>query len=461
MSRLPRTLSFRLTAWYVCIFSLTLLAVFVVLYVSVGTILDHQSNNDLVEDIEEFRLFHARGGLDAVKAEIEHEISSDDPAKMFFRILDETGAELHTTDQSAFEGIDDFPVRLDELAADGEPLITVGRLVDGEHGLKVAIGALAPGAIMQLGESTEEHDELMTVVMAAFLAAYVVILPVASLIGWMIARKAARGIRTVSETAGRIHRGALDERVSTDFRELEIQQLAGTFNAMLDRIADLITEIRQMTDNIAHDLRSPLARIRAVWENALQDDASPEAAREAASATLIECDRLLDMINATLDLAELEAGMGEGDSVDVSEMARDACELFEPVAEEKRIELTGAVEPGCMVEGNRHYLQRMLANLLDNALKYTATGGRVGLGVTRNGANVLVEVWDTGIGIVPEHQEKVFERFFRCDPSRQQESCGMGLSFARAVARAHGGDVTLRSENGNGSRFTVALPLFA
>lgn len=240
----------------------------------------------------------------------------------------------------------------------------------------------------------------------------------------------------------------------------EIQQLADTFNAMLDRIRDLIAEMREMTDNIAHDMRSPLARIRAISEVAVSSASTSDDHKQAASTTIEECDRLLQMINATLDVAEAEAGTAAADvqTVDISELARDACELFEPVAEEKEIELTCELDSGCSIRGNVQNLQRMLANLLDNALKYTPPKGRVGINLGCEDDSIRVAVADTGIGIPAVDQARIFERFFRCDQSRTESGCGMGLSFSQAVARAHGGDISVNSEPGNGTTFTITFP---
>ena len=229
---------------------------------------------------------------------------------------------------------------------------------------------------------------------------------------------------------------------------------------MLDRIRDLISDMREMTDNIAHDMRSPLARIRAISEVAVSSTKTSDEHKTAASSTIEECDRLLQMINATLDVAEAEAGSAALDkqTVNISELAKDACELFEPVADEKEIELSCQLDAGCRIHGNVQNLQRMLANLLDNALKYTPPKGRIDINLGCDEQGIKVAVADTGIGIPAPDQARIFERFFRCDQSRSQTGCGMGLSFSQAVARAHGGDISVASEPGNGTTFTITIP---
>jgi len=187
-----------------------------------------------------------------------------------------------------------------------------------------------------------------------------------------------------------------------------------------------------------------------------------EACKTAAANTLEQCDKLLQYINATLDVAEAEAGVStsQNEPVDISTVTSDACELFETIAEEKNIMITARLEPGCTVSGNRQNLQRMIANILDNALKYTPVSGKVGIFLDKDGNNIKITVSDTGIGIPASVQQRVFDRYFRCDQSRTEAGCGLGLSFARAVARSHNGDITLTSTPGIGSEFTIIIPAF-
>ena len=167
----------------------------------------------------------------------------------------------------------------------------------------------------------------------------------------------------------------------------------------------------------------------------------------------------MQMINATLDLAEVESGSANyvEQEINVSQLAEDACELFQPVADEKNIKLSFKHGANCKIRGNLQSLQRMLANLLDNALKYTPSDGEVCVELHKENNKVTFSVSDTGLGIPEADQPKIFDRFFRYDQSRSQDGCGLGLSFARAVARAHGGDISLISKPGQGSTFKITL----
>lgn len=457
---MPMTLASRLTLWYTSAFVIFLLAAFVVFYLAMVSILDERMDEDLEEDIEEFAELFEDKGLAGVKSEIAREVMAGDEENIFLVLLNNEGKAFYASDLSHWRNlkVDDRAVR--RAATKNRIVLRTVEVGGQEYATRIVYGRIGPQVILQIGESVEESEEMLEVLFAVFAVVFLLAIPISSFIGWVMARKAVRGIEEVSETAAHIHGGHLDQRVTVRPQGAEIQKLADTFNAMLDRIRDLITEMREMTDNIAHDMRSPLARIRAISEVAVSSATTTEAHKQAASTTIEECDRLLQMINATLDVAEAEAGTAAADlqTVDISELARDACELFEPVADEKQIDLSCELDNGCSMRGNVQSLQRMLANLLDNALKYTPPNGKVGINLGCADASIKVVVTDTGIGIPQPDQARIFERFFRCDQSRSETGCGMGLSFSQAVARAHGGEISVASEAGNGATFTITFP---
>ncbi len=461
MINYPSKLSSRLTLWYVSTFAIFLVLLLIVLYWSINTILDRRIDEDLVEDIEEFSLLLESDGIEKVKGEIQREIGADDQDSVFIRLLNHQGQSMFSSDLTAWPNIgtdDERAIAL--LTPTSDPVLVSISIPKQQYDTRTIYSKIGPQTILHLGESMEEKEELMELLLFIFTTMSLAVIPLAGFIGWLMARRATRGIEEVSHTAALIQSGQLDKRVSVNAKEVEIQTLADTFNAMLDRIGDLIVEMREMTDHVAHDLRSPLARIRALAEGSLSNQTTLEERNNVAYDTIVECDRLLQMINATLDMAEAETGMTDKDRQDVNltNLVEDACELFEPLAEQNGIQLTSSLDRNCTIYGNIPYLQRMLANLLDNALKYTRAGGRVAIEMWSDVKGATITITDTGVGITMEEKERVFERFFRGDQSRSQEGCGMGLSFARAIAQAHKGDITVESEPGLFTTFTVYLP---
>jgi signal transduction histidine kinase len=276
-----------------------------------------------------------------------------------------------------------------------------------------------------------------------------------------MARRALVGVATVTRTARRISEGSLEKRVPVKKGTDEIDQLALTFNQMLDRIETLVTGIKEMSDNIAHDLKSPITRIRGIAEVSLTSGSSLPEYESMAAGTIEECDRLLDMINTMLIISRTEAGVNQLDhqNLDITGLVHEACDIFRSPAEDKGLRLVCSGDHNIRISGDRRLLQRMVANLLDNAIKYTPANGRVDISVTvRAEQPVQITIQDDGRGISEKDQAHIFERFYRCDPSRSQAGTGLGLSFARAVARAHKGEIIVASVPGEGSTFTVTLP---
>jgi heavy metal sensor kinase len=315
--------------------------------------------------------------------------------------------------------------------------------------------------ILQLGQSMENHTRIIEVFRKVFITTMLILFALAVVVGWFMARRALVGVAAVTQTARRISEGSLEKRVPVKKRADEIDQLALTFNQMLDRIEILVTGIKEMSDNIAHDLKSPITRIRGIAEVSLTSGSSLKEYESMAAGNIEECDRLLDMINTMLIISRTEAGVNQLDcqKLDIAHLVRDACDIFQSPAEDKKLTMIYNGPENFSVYGDIRLIQRMVANLLDNAIKYTPANGRIDVTVSNVGdQSVQIAVKDNGMGISGKDQEHIFERFYRCDPSRSQAGTGLGLSFARAIARAHNGDITVTSTIDEGSTFSVTLP---
>ncbi len=212
---------------------------------------------------------------------------------------------------------------------------------------------------------------------------------------------------------------------------------------MIDRIQSLLNGIREVTDNIAHDLRSPITSMRGTAETTLMNGSDIDDFKAMAGNTVEECDRLLSMVNAMLDISEAEAGASkmEIEEIDLSQVVRQACEIFLPIVEEKELSLDIQAPPACNIRGDLKKIQRLISNLLDNALKYTPTGGTISIEVSAHEKERIITIEDNGIGIDENDLPYIFHRFYRCDHSRSQEGCGLGLSLARAIVTAHAGQM--------------------
>ncbi len=460
MIHFPNTLAFKLTFWYTLVVIILITIVFTASYFSLKKTLDRNMEQDLLDGIVEFQILYQNEGLDGVKREIELEMQFGENQKFFFQLFDKDGTKIYSSDLSLWQSLPNNQHLIKQVFSTRKSIFQTINVQGMEYQAKIVHGLIAPDILLHTGESTEDTKDIMTSLSSVFISMFLIVIPVAFFIGWLMASRAVKGIKEVSRIAAEIEKGRLDRRVSVSAQGDEISQLVSTFNAMLDRIKVLIFELTEMTDNIAHDLRSPLARIRVISEAALSNEKTPNEFKSAASDTIEECDRLLQMINSALDIAEAEAGVCQPSKqkINISQLVQDACELFETMAERKHIKLTYHLENNCDIYGNKQNLQRMLANLIDNAIKYTLDNGEVNVALACSEQNIEIMVKDTGIGIHKNNQSRVFDRFFRCDQSRTHDGCGLGLSYSRAVARSHNGDINLVNNMGGGSCFTILLP---
>jgi heavy metal sensor kinase len=458
--RPPGTLAFRLTLWYAAIFTISTLVAFGAFYVAISTVISKNRDRDLMGDVQEYAAMLATKGIDEVKAEMAWDALSDGQEHTFLRLLSADGKEVAATDMSAWRSVGTGNLALEKLKSGADYVLETLDLPEQEFKARTVYGSIGPNLVLQIGESLEEDAEFLALHRTVFMPIMAVMVIIAAIIGWLMARRALTGVEEVSQTAMEISKGALDKRVPFKARGEEIERLATTFNHMLDRINHLIKGMKEMSDNIAHDLRSPLARVRGVAEMALITSTTEEEHKAMAASMLEECDRLLGMINAMLDIAEAESGAGEVtlEEVDLVRVVKRACELFQAIAEDNGVTITADLPESCLVYGETRKLQRMVANLLDNALKFTPAEGTVKVSLKADNGQVAIVVSDTGIGISEADLPHVFKRFYRCDNSRAQQGTGLGLSLVKAIAVSLDGKVNAASRLGKGSTFTVILP---
>jgi heavy metal sensor kinase len=461
INSIRHTLAFRLTLWYAGIFMLTSCVAFLFFYFLITSVLRNRTDQDLLGEARTLSSILKVEGIDAVQRQVIIEAQAAGEKKIFFRLLSFTGQEFSSSNMLYWRDIGIGKAAINQLIREKRPVFDTTRLPDRKHNIRVLYTIIGRSIILQLGQSMENYTRFIEIFRKIFVTTMASLFVFAAIMGWFMARRAVAGVETVTQTARQISEGSLKERVPVKKHQDEIDQLALTFNQMLDRIQTLVNGIREMSDNIAHDLKSPITRIRGISEVTLTTGASDKDYETMAASTIEECDRLLDMINTMLVISKTEAGVNKLDAqeMDIGAVVRDACELFQSPAEDKDIRLVCDVQGNFGISGDNRLIQRMIANLFDNAIKYTPAGGSVRVTVyPENNHSVAITVKDTGIGISDGNLSRIFERFYRCDPSRSEAGIGLGLSFARAIARAHGGDITVTSIPEKGSTFIVTLP---
>jgi len=276
--------------------------------------------------------------------------------------------------------------------------------------------------------------------------------------GYFTSRHMLTRVEAMSRTARRIVGGDMKSRMKLTGTRDEFDQLATSFNEMMDEIERLVEGIRTVTDNIAHDLRTPLNRLRSRIDVALLANPDPAELRRVLEETVVEADNLLATFNALLTIGNVESGqrLHSFEPLNPAHLACDAVELYEPLAEEKGLRIACHADPDLTLKGDRHLMFQALANLVDNAIKYTPEGGTVSVTVAGTAAGVEISVADSGPGIPAEAREKVLDRFVRLDATRTTPGNGLGLSLVKAVARLHGAQLRL-DDNAPGLRVTLVF----
>lgn len=441
--RIFRTAGFRLAALYAALFGVSVIVLFAVVYWLVGGALRQQMAANIEGDVAALVEDHRSGGLSHVAEAVARRLRSGLHRTTFYLLRDAAGRKLAGNLPNllpARAGWQNLPTSLDtENAADDGPDAGNERRV-------LAFGtALPDGAFLVVGEDPDRIDEVEEAIVRAFGWAFAVTLLLGGIGGTALSFGFLRRVDAINRTIRRIVDGRLSDRVPTRGANDELDRLALNLNEMLDRVQMLMESLRQVSNDIAHDLRTPLSRLRQQLESA-RDEARSMADYEAAvDAAIADADAILGMFAALLRIAQIEAGTRRAafSALDLSSLFRSIAETYGAVAEEREQTLTAEIEPGIHGRGDRELLTQMLANLVENAIRHTPRGARIRLALERRAAGPLGSVADNGPGIPGEAREKVFRRFFRLERSRSTAGSGLGLSLVAAVADLHGIAVTL------------------
>ncbi|CAE6770428.1 sensor histidine kinase [Nitrospira defluvii] len=461
MRKIYRSLTFRLTLWYAVVFAVSLLSMLLVVYLMLAQRMDTRIDELLLSDALEFKHLYRLYGIENMEAEFAREAEVAGTDQVFFRLLSRNGSQLRASDLHAWKEVPVTQSILDHLAPD-QPAFETVRVPGQPHHVRVVYFLAAEDQnVLQVGYLRRDDERFLEEYRHISVAVILAGIFLAASLGWFMARRALGGVEHVTETARVIGTGDFARRVIVSNRGDEIDHLAVTFNMMLDKIQSLIVELKQVTSDIAHDLRSPITRIRGMAETTLLEDTTIPAYQEMAGLVVEESDRLVAIINSLLEIAEADAGVAQlaRSDFDMTGMVQDAVELFRPVAEDRAITFQVTVPSSRVIHtGDKGKLQRVLANLIDNALKYTGPGGRVLVSVEDEPAHVKVSVADNGIGIEEHDLSHIFDRFYRADRSRSTCGNGLGLSLAQAFVKAHQGHIEVESCIDKGSTFCIVLP---
>lgn len=459
-NRASKTLGFRLTLWYSGFFILSALILFAWAYLLLSASLQDQDRQAIQFELQEYIEAYRQEGIAAVARTIALEKGQTGKLFFFVRVAGADNKTVIVNPSPKWKQFDLSQLERIEVR-DPAQWITLPAQGD-EEVMEIASARLADGTLLQVGLDTDQRQDVLERFRNTLAVILIPLLVMGTAGGAFLAFRALRPVRGLTTLLRSIiATGKLEARVSLTGTNSEMEELSFLFNGMLDRIGALITGMRHALDNVAHDLRTPMTRLRGMAEIALRADAPKEALREALANCIEEADRIVVMVNTLMDISEAETGAMtlELQPVNVHALIEQAAELYRDVAEDKTIRLCTSAPPELSIMADRTRMQQVLANLLDNAMKYTPPGGRVEIAAAPRPQQVVISVADTGVGITPEDLPKIWERLYRGDKNRSQRGLGLGLSLVKAIVQAHHGAVEVSSTPGVGSCFLLILPL--
>lgn len=454
--RLFRTTAFKLSAIYLAVF--TLFAGFLIVYIAGRTteLLQQQMRDAVDAELSGLSAQYMIGGVGRLARVIE--LRSRQPGASLYLVTDFTG-------QKIAGNVDSVPPSVLNQPSNDPQIVPYARINETEPGARhsalVRVFTIPGGFRLLVGRDVSDTEVLAGVVRRALILTMGLMI-VLGLASWLfVSRRVLNRIDSIAATTEGIVGGDLSGRLEVTGNGDEFDRLAESLNAMLTRIERLLLGLKEVSDNIAHDLKTPLTRMRNRVESALSREPSADD-REVLRAVIEDADQLIKTFNALLMIARVEAGSSDAEfePIDAAEVARDVFDLYEPLAEDAGAEIVLEAAEPVMIAGNRELISQALANLVDNALKHAGTETRspaLTIAVTARPDAVVLAVADNGPGIDAADRGRVRERFVRLEASRSKPGAGLGLSLVSAVARLHKGELVL-SDNEPGLRAELVLP---
>ncbi|ODT97836.1 MAG: hypothetical protein ABS79_06875 [Planctomycetes bacterium SCN 63-9] len=453
----PFGLRTKLTIWMSLVLATSLAAGFLWVHIGLRSVLEARNDAFLERKVAELLAVVADrrpDGTSELEAEIRREVVAYE-AEGLVVVVRTPNRVLVAPSTERAEGLS----RLLASAGLGLRPMTVSPPGRAERYRVLGTG-IGPGHSLELGLSLAETESTLNQFDGRVAVGGLAFLVLAVLGGLFLSRQALRPVALSIRTARGLNPQNLSARLPRTGAGDELDELAGTINDLLDRLAAYHAQIIRFTADASHELRSPLGAMRAAVEVALVQPREPGAYREVLASLGEQCERLTALVNGLLLLARADAGemTVRREPVDLTSLAVDVAEMYEPLAEERGVWFRSECGPPVPVAGDPARLRQLVTNLVDNAIKFTEAGGTVTLRVEEAAGQARLVVEDTGGGIAPGHLPHVFERFYQADPARSVGGSGLGLSICRWIVEAHGGSIEAKSDNGPGSTFVVTLP---
>ncbi len=455
LKRIHRTIGFRITLWYLAIFSLSFLTLFCILYLYISSSIIKEDHQWIIAKLKELESVYRSDGLKGLRKEIEIERGKGSEGRYYVRVNNKIGVPLFKEQPSHMHGL-----RIRKIGDSLYPISYLVQRMDFSIYIETVSTTLPDGNYLTVGKTNIQRARLLE----RFRETFGVVVVLAIILGFgggsIVSFRALMPLRNIINTVKTIHRGRFDARVNVPDTGDELEELSLLFNRMLQQIETLIVGMRSALDNVAHDLRTPITRLRNTAEGAISSD-DLKVCHEALADCLEESEEIQRMLNDLMDISEAEVGVMRLNmsQIDLSSLIEDVVELYSYVAEEKGVGLETDLQAGLIISADAGRLKQAIANIIDNAIKYTPPGGKVWVKTSQKKGYAFVSIKDTGIGIHKEELPRIWDRLYRGRNALTEKGLGLGLSIVHAVVSSHNGYVETESVKGMGSSFTVYLPL--
>ncbi len=455
LRKISKKINLRLSAIFSLILIISSLFLFGITYTLLASFLLREDAQILRLKILEFWAHYQSGGVSRVMREVNENRS------FIVRVADGWNNTLYLWLPAHLQRLNVERLKLSETKKYGR---LVRLTMDGsKYTMEIASIKLSDGNILQIGMDITARDRILRRVRVTFVFALLPLVVLSFLIGSYLSARSLKPISNLSSTVKSvIDTGKINTRISPSITKNELGDLVVLFNRMLEKIELLVEGMRRALDSVAHDLRTPMTRLRGTAEMALKGPPNARTYSEALADCMEESEHIITMLNTIMDIAEAETGTMKLDraEVKISTLIEECAELYSYVAEEKDISIHTSFQVDISVFADKGRIRRAILNLLDNAVKYTSRGGRVDIGASARDNTAVISVKDNGVGIEKDELPNIWERLYRGKEHRSTSGLGLGLSFVKAIVLAHGGEVEVTSKPCEGSKFTIVLPLY-
>lgn len=457
-NRFFRTIGFRISLWHFGILILSGILLLVIVHFILAFLFIKEDRESIQEESLRIEAMLPAGGVSAIKDEIDDQ---EGKTAFFIKFSNAKGGTEIASSPGDFEDYD--LKQISNLKPDKDGWMKLWEKPDndfkfplGPESMEIFTSKIDHSTLL-VGKTSEERMDLESRIL--FILA-IVIVPFMLAIGTLLSQRALHPLREMIATVESIQAGKMSCRVPASGTGDELDELAQLFNAMLEQIEKLIKGMQDSLDIVAHDLRTPITRLRATVETALQSSGTSETYREALADCMEETDEILSMLEALMDISEAQTGAMKlrPEKISVHKLIDDSIDLYRYVAEDRGLTLESSCPADLYVNVDTRRMRQALVNLVDNAIKYTQRGGRISLEAHQQDGQTIISISDTGSGIAAEELSKIWQRLYRSDNAHSTKGIGLGLSLVRAIIQSHGGEVKVASELNKGSTFTIHLP---